>query len=52
MQDAIVEATERRARPLVPKALAAVLAMIPISTSAFRGSMPITIGAACLWPLS
>jgi multidrug efflux pump len=48
LQDAIVEATVRRARPVVLTALAAVLAMIPISTSAFWGPMAITIGGGLL----
>jgi multidrug efflux pump subunit AcrB len=46
--DAIVEATVRRARPVILTALAAVLAMIPISTSAFWGPMAITIGGGLL----
>ena len=40
---AIVEATVRRARPVVLTALAAILAMIPLSSSAFWGPMAITI---------
>jgi len=40
---AIVEATVRRARPVVLTALAAILAMIPLSRSAFWGPMAITI---------
>ena len=40
---AIVEATVRRARPVVLTALAAILAMIPLSHSAFWGPMAITI---------
>jgi multidrug efflux pump subunit AcrB len=40
---AIVEATVRRARPVVLTALAAVLAMIPLSRSVFWGPMAITI---------
>src|SRR5437764_2990014 len=39
----IVEATVRRARPVVLTALAAILAMIPLSRSAFWGPMAITI---------
>ncbi len=46
--DAIVEATVRRARPVVLTALAAVLAMIPIAASAFWGPMAITIGGGLL----
>ena len=40
---AIVEATVRRARPVVLTALAAILAMIPLSRSAFWGPMAVTI---------
>ncbi len=40
---AIIEATVRRARPVVLTALAAILAMIPLSHSAFWGPMAITI---------
>jgi hypothetical protein len=42
-KEAIVEATVRRARPVVLTALAAILAMIPLSRSAFCGPMAITI---------
>lgn len=42
-RQAIVEATVRRARPVVLTALAAILAMIPLSESAFWGPMAITI---------
>ena len=42
-RDAIVEATVRRARPVILTALAAILAMIPLSRSAFWGPMAITI---------
>jgi multidrug efflux pump subunit AcrB len=42
-REAIVEATVRRARPVVLTALAAVLAMIPLSGSAFWGPMAFTI---------
>ncbi|MFE1601158.1 efflux RND transporter permease subunit [Methylobacterium sp. ID0610] len=41
--EAIVEATVRRARPVVLTALAAILAMIPLSHSAFWGPMAVTI---------
>ena len=41
--EAIVDATVRRARPVVLTALAAILAMIPLSQSAFWGPMAITI---------
>jgi multidrug efflux pump subunit AcrB len=40
---AIVDATVRRARPVVLTALAAILAMIPLSGSAFWGPMAFTI---------
>lgn len=43
LREAIVEATVRRARPVVLTALAAILAMIPLSGSAFWGPMAITI---------
>jgi Cu/Ag efflux pump CusA len=42
-REAIVEATVRRARPVVLTALAAILARIPLSRSAFWGPMAITI---------
>jgi multidrug efflux pump subunit AcrB len=42
-REAIVEATVRRARPVILTALAAVLAMIPLSGSAFWGPMAFTI---------
>jgi multidrug efflux pump subunit AcrB len=42
-REAIVEATVRRARPVVLTALAAILAMIPLSSSAFWGPMAYTI---------
>jgi multidrug efflux pump subunit AcrB len=41
--EAIVEATVRRARPVILTALAAILAMIPLSESAFWGPMATTI---------
>ena len=41
--DAIVESTVRRARPVVLTALAAILAMIPLSRSVFWGPMAIAI---------
>ncbi len=41
--DAIVDATVRRARPVVLTALAAVLGMIPLAESTFWGPMAITI---------
>ncbi|GIX34882.1 MAG: hypothetical protein KatS3mg126_0661 [Lysobacteraceae bacterium] len=40
---AIVEATVRRFRPIVLTALAAVLAMIPLSRSVFFGPMAVAI---------
>jgi multidrug efflux pump subunit AcrB len=42
-REAIVEATVRRARPVILTALAAILAMIPLSRSAFWGPMAVTI---------
>lgn len=42
-REAIVESTVRRARPVVLTALAAILAMIPLSRSAFWGPMAVTI---------
>ena len=42
-REAIVEATVRRARPVVLTAIAAILARIPLSRSAFWGPMAITI---------
>ena len=42
-REAIIEATVRRARPVVLTAMAAILAMIPLSRSAFWGPMAITI---------
>lgn len=41
--DAILDATVRRARPIVLTALAAVLAMIPLSRSIFFGPMAVAI---------
>jgi multidrug efflux pump subunit AcrB len=41
--EAIVEATVRRARPVVLTAAAAILAMIPLSSSAFWSPMAVTI---------
>jgi multidrug efflux pump len=41
--DAIVESTVRRARPVVLTALAAILAMIPLSQSVFWGPMAIVM---------
>src|SRR3989441_2100254 len=42
-KEAIVEATVRRARPVVLTALAAILGMIPLARSLFWGPMAITI---------
>jgi multidrug efflux pump subunit AcrB len=42
-RQAIVEATVRRARPVVLTALAAILAMIPLSRSVFWGPMAMVI---------
>jgi multidrug efflux pump len=41
--DAIIESTIRRSRPVVLTALAAILAMIPLSRSVFFGPMAITL---------
>lgn len=41
--DAVIEATVRRARPVVLTALAAILAMIPLATNVFWGPMAVTI---------
>ena len=41
--DAIIDATVRRFRPIVLTALAAILAMIPLSRSAFFGPMAVAI---------
>jgi multidrug efflux pump subunit AcrB len=41
--EAIIDATIRRARPVVLTALAAVLGMIPLARSLFWGPMAITI---------
>ena len=41
--DAIIDATVRRYRPILLTALAAVLAMIPLSRSVFWGPMAIAI---------
>ena len=43
LREAIVGATVRRARPVILTALAAILAMIPLSRSAFWGPMATTI---------
>jgi multidrug efflux pump len=43
LREAIVEATVRRARPVILTALAAILAMIPLTHSAFWGPMAYTI---------
>ncbi len=43
LREAIAEATVRRARPVVLTALAAILAMVPLSGSAFWGPMAFTI---------
>jgi len=42
-REAIVSSTMRRARPVALTALAAILAMIPLSHSAFWGPMALTI---------
>ena len=43
MREAIIEATVRRARPVMLTALAAILAMIPLSRSSFWGPMAVVI---------
>lgn len=43
MQVAIVESVVRRARPVMLTAMAAILAMVPLSRSAFWGPMAVTI---------
>ncbi len=43
LHDAIIEATVRRSRPVILTALAAILAMIPLTESAFWGPMAFTI---------
>ncbi|MBN8504935.1 MAG: efflux RND transporter permease subunit [Burkholderiales bacterium] len=43
LREAIIEATVRRARPVLLTAAAAVLAMIPLTRSVFWGPMAITI---------
>jgi multidrug efflux pump subunit AcrB len=42
-REAIIEATVRRARPVILTALAAILAMVPLARSAFWGPMAVTI---------
>jgi len=42
-REAIVSATMRRARPVVLTAMTAILAMVPLSESAFWGPMATTI---------
>jgi multidrug efflux pump len=43
MREAIVESVVRRARPVMLTAMAAILAMVPLSRSAFWGPMAVTI---------
>lgn len=43
LYDAVIEATVQRARPVLLTAVAAVLAFIPLTTSAFWGSMAVTL---------
>ncbi len=43
VKDAIVESVVRRARPVMLTAMAAILAMVPLSRSAFWGPMAVTI---------
>jgi len=47
--NAIVEATVRRFRPIVLTALAAILAMIPLSRSVFFGPMAVAIMGGLLF---
>jgi multidrug efflux pump len=49
LAEAIVAATLRRARPVVLTAFAAILAMIPLSRSAFWGPMAVTIMGGLLF---
>ncbi|MCZ8375342.1 MAG: efflux RND transporter permease subunit [Beijerinckiaceae bacterium] len=43
MREAIVESVIRRARPVILTAMTAILAMIPLSRSAFWGPMAVTV---------
>ncbi len=43
LREAIVESTVRRARPVVLTALAAILAFVPLTTSAFWGPMAVAM---------
>ena len=43
VKDAIVESVVRRSRPVMLTAMAAILAMVPLSRSAFWGPMAVTI---------
>ncbi len=43
VKDAIVESVVRRTRPVMLTAMAAILAMVPLSRSAFWGPMAVTI---------
>jgi multidrug efflux pump subunit AcrB len=43
MKDAIVESVVRRSRPVLLTAMAAILAMVPLTRSAFWGPMAVTI---------
>jgi len=43
LYNAVIEATVHRARPVLLTAVAAVLAFIPLTTSAFWGSMAVTL---------
>ena len=42
-REAVIEATVRRARPVILTALAAILAFIPLSFSSFWGGMAVTL---------
>jgi multidrug efflux pump len=43
LRDAIIESVVRRARPVILTAMTAILAMIPLSRSAFWGPMAVTV---------
>jgi multidrug efflux pump len=43
LRDAIVESVVRRARPVVLTAMTAILAMVPLASSAFWGPMAFTV---------
>ncbi|MFN3482457.1 MAG: efflux RND transporter permease subunit, partial [Rhabdaerophilum calidifontis] len=43
LREAIIESVVRRARPVVLTAMAAILAMVPLTQSAFWGPMAVTV---------